>query len=143
MDQKPVDVGGIFLGLLLVVSMFGGGGQANGTPLLYSDFKEKVAEGSIKSVEISDTQIIGKTKNDEAFSTVPVANDPGLTQLLEKNGVKYSGKEADSGNILVYALIQILPFVLILGIAFFALRQVQKGGGPAGRWALASPRPRC
>ncbi|HBK16106.1 MAG TPA: cell division protein FtsH, partial [Erythrobacter sp.] len=40
--------------------------------------------------------------------------------------------EADNGNILLYALIQMLPFVLILGIAFFALRQVQKGGGAGG-----------
>ena len=32
--------GGIFLGLLLVVSMYGGGGSASGTQLLYSDFKE-------------------------------------------------------------------------------------------------------
>ncbi|HCC27472.1 MAG TPA: cell division protein FtsH, partial [Erythrobacter sp.] len=44
----------------------------------------------------------------------------------------YSGVEADNGNILLYALIQMLPFVLILGIAFFALRQVQKGGGAGG-----------
>ncbi|MBX7532596.1 ATP-dependent zinc metalloprotease FtsH [Qipengyuania sp. 1XM1-15A] len=124
--------GGVFLGLLLVVSLFGGGSQPAGTPLLYSDFKDKVAEGQIASVVISDEAIVGKTTGGEAFSTIPVRNDPKLTELLEENGVQYSGKEADNGNMLIYALIQILPFLLILGIAFFALRQVQKGGGAGG-----------
>ncbi|MBX7484002.1 ATP-dependent zinc metalloprotease FtsH [Qipengyuania qiaonensis] len=124
--------GGIFLALLMVVSVFGGGTGGNGTQLLYSDFRDKVAEGSVANVQISETKIVGEMKNGEQFSTIPVANDTSLPQLLEDNGVRYSGAEADSGNILLYALIQILPFVLILGIAFFALRQVQKGGGAGG-----------
>ena len=124
--------GGIFLALLMVVSFFGGSSSGNGTQLLYSDFRDKVAEGSVANVQISETQIVGEMKNGEQFSTIPVANDTSLPQLLEDNGVRYSGAEADNGNILLYALIQILPFVLILGIAFFALRQVQKGGGAGG-----------
>ena len=124
--------GGVFLGLLMLVSVFGGSSQASGTQILYSDFKDKVGQGTIQSVEISPNRITGVTKNDEQFNTVPVANDPSLTPLLEENGVQYSGVEAESGNLFVYALIQILPFVLILGIAFFALRQVQKGGGAGG-----------
>ncbi len=124
--------GGIFLALLMVVSLFGGGSSAPGAQILYSDFRDKVAEGSVASVEISESSIVGEMKNGEQFSTIPVANDTTLPQLLEDNGVRYSGVEADNGNILLYALIQMLPFVLILGIAFFALRQVQKGGGAGG-----------
>ena len=124
--------GGIFLALLMVVSVFGGGSSGAGTQIPYSDFRDKVAEGSVASVQISETQIAGEMKNGEQFSTIPVANDATLPQLLEDNGVRYSGVEAEGGNILLYALIQILPFVLILGIAFFALRQVQKGGGAGG-----------
>ena len=124
--------GGIFLALLMVVSVFGGGSSGGGAQILYSDFRDKVAEGSVASVQISDTSIVGEMKNGEQFSAIPVPNDTTLPQLLEDNGVRYSGVEADSGNLLLYALIQILPFVLILGIAFFALRQVQKGGGAGG-----------
>ena len=124
--------GGIFLALLMVVSVFGGGSSGAGAQIPYSDFRDKVAEGSVASVQISETQIAGEMKNGELFSTIPVANDATLPQLLEDNGVRYSGVEAEGGNILLYALIQILPFVLILGIAFFALRQVQKGGGAGG-----------
>ncbi|MFN2099695.1 ATP-dependent zinc metalloprotease FtsH [Altererythrobacter sp. MF3-039] len=121
--------GGIFLALLLVVSAFGNTGQPAGTQIGYSDFRDRVAEGSVKEVQIAPDKITGTLKNDEAFSTVPVGNDTQLTRLLDENGVKYSGQAADEPNLLLYILVQSLPFILILGIAFFALRQVQKGGG--------------
>ena len=121
--------GGVFLALLLTVSVFGSGNQAAGQSIRYSDFREMVEEGSVKEVQIAPDKITGTDNNDKPFSTVPIANDTGLTKLLDDNNVKYSGTEADDGNILLYILIQTLPFLLILGIAFFALRQVQKGGG--------------
>jgi len=121
--------GGIFLALMLAVSIIGGDTRTAGTPIPYSDFRSKVAEGSVKEVQIAPDKIIGVMKNDAAFSTVPVAGDTSLTALLEENGVEFSGAEAEEGNVLLYILIQTLPFLLILGIAFFALRQVQKGGG--------------
>ncbi|MGN6496301.1 MAG: ATP-dependent zinc metalloprotease FtsH [Tsuneonella sp.] len=121
--------GGIFLALLLVVSMFGQAGGPAGTPIRYSDFVDKVQAGEVKDVQISPDRITGTLKSGDAFSTVPVANDTRLTDKLDAQGVAYSGKEAEQPNMLLYLLIQSLPFVLILGIAFFALRQVQKGGG--------------
>jgi len=121
--------GGIFLALLLVVSMFSGTRDAVGSQLGYSDFRAKVAEGTVDEVQISPERISGKLKNGQAFSTVPVANDTTLTKLLDDNGVRYSGAEKQEMSVLAYILIQSLPFLLILGVAFFALRQVQKGGG--------------
>ena len=121
--------GGIFLALLLVVTMLGSRGDAPGPQIGYSDFRGRVAEGTVESVQISETKIVGKYKNGGTFSTVPVPNDPTLQPLLQDNGVKYEGKPTEEGNLLVYILVQTLPFLLILGIAFFALRQVQKGGG--------------
>src|SRR5690606_19042875 len=43
--------GGIFLALLMVVSMFGPRGDAAGS-IRYSDFRAKVAEGSVADVQI-------------------------------------------------------------------------------------------
>ncbi|MEJ2408590.1 MAG: ATP-dependent zinc metalloprotease FtsH [Novosphingobium sp.] len=120
--------GGIFLALLMVVSMFGARSET-GTIIPYSDFRARVAAGSVASVEISEERITGKFTNGDGFATVPVPNDTTLTQLLQDHDVKYSGKEAEQGSLLVYILAQTLPFLLIVGIAFFALRQVQKGGG--------------
>ena len=124
--------GGIFMALLLVVTMFGNAGQPNATLIDYSGFRDKVAEGSVAKVEISADTITGTMKNGETFSTVPVGNDSGLTKLLDENDVSYTGVARETMNPLLYILIQSLPFILILGIAFFALRQVQKGGGAGG-----------
>ncbi|TCD02078.1 ATP-dependent metallopeptidase FtsH/Yme1/Tma family protein [Erythrobacteraceae bacterium CFH 75059] len=124
--------GGIFMALLLVVSMFGSGGQAPGTQIGYSDFRQRVAAGAVQSVEIGENRITGTFRNNETFSTIPVANDTDLTRLLSENGVTYSGKAPQETNVLLLILVQSLPFLLILGIAFFALRQVQKGGGAGG-----------
>jgi cell division protease FtsH len=121
--------GGIFLALLLVVSMFNGQGQPAANTLKYSDFRAKVIEGSVKEVQIAPDKIAGTLDNGETFSTVPVANDTELTRLLDDNDVRYSGAQAEQMSLLTAILIQSLPFLLILGVAFFALRQVQKGGG--------------
>ncbi|MGD9472779.1 MAG: ATP-dependent zinc metalloprotease FtsH [Novosphingobium sp.] len=121
--------GAIFMALLLVVSLFGAGSQPGGAEITYSDFRSKVAEGSVKSVEIAPGSITGTMKNDQPFSTVPIPDDTDLPRLLEDNNVEFSGKAADEPNLLLYILFQSLPFLLIMGIAFFALRQMQKGGG--------------
>ena len=124
--------GGIFLALLLAVSLFGGPREAPGTAILYSDFKDKVAEGSVAEVQIAPDRISGVLKNEERFTTTPVPGDVNLTTQLEDAGVEYTGTQPEQMNVLLVVLIQALPFLLILGIAFFALRQVQKGGGAGG-----------
>ncbi|ANU06422.1 ATP-dependent zinc metalloprotease FtsH [Paraurantiacibacter namhicola] len=124
--------GGIFLALLLVVQMVGGPREEPGTQIAYSDFRKQVAEGSVESVKIAPDKIAGKLKNGNTFSTVPVENDTNLPVLLEENGVTFSGAAEEKMSVLTVILIQSLPFLLILGIAFFVLRQVQKGGGAGG-----------
>ena len=120
---------GIFLALLLAVSMFGSRSESAGSSIPYSDFRAKVAEGSVAEVQVGEERIAGRMKNGESFTTIPIPNDTGLPQLLTENRVKYAGRAPDEPNLLLYILIQALPFMLILGVAFFALRQMQKGGG--------------
>jgi cell division protease FtsH len=121
--------GGIFLALLLVVTMFSGAGKPSGTPIPYSDFRAAVAEGEVQDVQMSSDSITGTLKNGDGFTTVPVPNDVGITKLMEDNGVRFTGKARESQSVLLFILMNSLPFILILGIAFFALRQMQKGGG--------------
>ena len=121
--------GGIFLALVLLVSMFGNAGAPAGKEIGYSTFRENVEAGTVKEVTISSELITGTMDNGDAFTTVPVTSDTRLTELLDANGVAYTGTVPERMNPLLYVLIQSLPFLLILGIAFFALRQVQKGGG--------------
>jgi cell division protease FtsH len=99
--------GGIFLALLMVVSMFSARSEV-GTSVRYSDFRTKVAEGSVSEVQIGQERIVGKYKNGDSFTTIPIPNDTTLPQLLQDNGVKYAGKAADEPNLLIYILVQAL-----------------------------------
>ncbi len=123
---------GVVFALLLVVSMVEGRNTVSaGTGIAYSDFRSKVQEGQVKEVAIGPDRIVGTLNNDQKFATIPV-NDPGLTALLDDYNVKYSGKAEDQPSFWMILLYQSLPFLLILGVAFFVLRQMQKGGGASG-----------
>ena len=56
--------GGIFLALLLVVTMFSNAGQTTGAAIRYSDFRAAVAEGEVQDVQMSAELITGKLKQD-------------------------------------------------------------------------------
>ena len=121
--------GGIFLALFVTVSLLNNRGEGNVRQIAYSDFRARVAEGAVSDAAVSETKISGHLKTGDAFTTLSVPHDPGLTQLMQDKGVRYSGKAPEEPNMLLYILAQSLPFVLILGVAFLALKQVQKGGG--------------
>ena len=123
---------GVMVALLLVVSIFSGSGADAAKGISYSSFREKITAGEVKSVVISSDRITGQLESGEAFATVPIASDKDLITLLEEKGVDYQGKAAEQPSLLMYLLINALPFLLILGIAFFVLRQMQKGGGAGG-----------
>ena len=121
----------IIVALLLVASIFGGSSDtAKG--ISYSSFRDKVEAGEVKSVAIAPERISGKLQNDEAFVTVPIPGDNSLYPLLDEKGVDVQGKAEEQPSLILILLYQALPFLLILGIAFFVLRQMQKGGGAGG-----------
>jgi cell division protease FtsH len=119
----------VMVAVLLVVSIFSGAATEPAQGISYSSFREKVSAGAVKSVSIAPDRIVGKLDNGEAFATVPVPDDGTLYQLLEEKNVDVQGKQAEQPSLLMYLLINALPFMLILGIAFFVLRQMQKGSG--------------
>jgi len=121
--------GSVLLALFLVVSMLAARGEGAGAQIGYSDFRAKVTQGVVAEVEVGDTHINGKMKNGDKFTTIPIPNDTTLAPLLQANGVKYSGKAPDEQNILIYMLVQVLPFLLIISVGVFVMRQMQKGGG--------------
>ena len=123
---------GVLVALVLFVSMFENKGAAlSGTGIAYSEFRSKVQDGAVKEVAIAPDRITGVLTNNQKFSTVPV-NDPNLPGLLNDYGVKYSGQQEEQPSFWMILVYQSLPFLLILGIAFFVLRQMQKGGGASG-----------
>jgi cell division protease FtsH len=124
----------ILVGLLAFVMMFEGrNAAAQGNQISYSSFIAKVDEGSVKSVQISDEAIAGTLSNGDAFRTFKVP-DATLMDRLSKANVDVSGKPEEGASIWLILLYQALPFVLMIGLAIFVMRQMQKnsGGGAMG-----------
>ena len=124
--------GSIALVLALLITVFNPRGDAAATQLSYSDFLAKVQAGDVASVQVGETKILGKYKDDKPFVTTPIPNDTRLPGLLQASNVKYDGKAPEESSLLVVLLIQVLPVLLFLGLAVFVLRQMQKGGGAGG-----------
>ena len=120
----------ILLGLALFVTVIGGRGTASaGNQISYSQFLDKVDDGSVKSANLSATVVTFKTSAGETFRADRVLPDPGLLQKLRDRKVDTSGKPEEGPSIWQYLLVQSLPFLIFLGLAFFVLRQMQKSSG--------------
>jgi cell division protease FtsH len=121
---------GILLALILFVQIVDGGrgGGAGSGAIAYSDFLNKVDTGAVKEVAIGKEVITGKLTSGEAFRTNTIS-DPQLTTRLRDHAVQFTGAPEQQTSIWIYLLMQSLPFLLILGIAFFIMRQMQKNAG--------------
>ncbi len=120
---------GILLGVLLFVQVAGGGTSRPADAIAYSDFLNRVEEGSVKQVVIGKETITGRLTNNETFRTTAPPSDPQLVQRLRDRGVSFAAEPEQQTSLWMYILIQSLPFLLILGIAFFVMRQMQKNAG--------------
>jgi cell division protease FtsH len=120
---------GILLALVLFVQIIDGGGRssaANG--IQYSDFLNRVDEGLVKSVTIGKDVVSGELTNGEKFRTY-APQDVQLVDRLKDKGVAFSAEPEQQTSVWLILLYQSLPFLLILGIAFFVMRQMQKNAG--------------
>ncbi|HET7839502.1 MAG TPA: ATP-dependent zinc metalloprotease FtsH, partial [Rectinemataceae bacterium] len=120
--------------------------QADDSVVPYSVFKQKIADGEIKRVEMDTTYFTGYpdaakapqptlspgTRNPAVVKTVPVA-DPSFTTLLDQKGVVYSASPRESNAVLSFVLNWILP----LAFMFFLWRVVFKRIGNVNNNVLA------
>ena len=109
----------------------------------YNEFLEMVEEGRVERVEIGDSQITIIPKSDNGnnpFLQQPeityytgLVQDDTLTQYLKDNGVEIYGEVPDnSGLLLSILLTYVLPFVAIIILFNFLMKQMSGGGGPMG-----------
>ena len=119
----------IVLGLILAVSLIGGGsGDQDASAIAYSDFIEEVEQGTVESVEIRGQELVGRLSNGEQFTTY-APEDPGLVERLEEQGVTFNAQPEEQRSLLSAILINMLPMLLLIGIWIFFMRQMQSGAG--------------
>ncbi len=105
----------------------------------YTEFSRQLDQGNVARVEVFDDKRLegdfrapvtqdGRTA--KSFQVLlPVANSEVFVKRLEDAGVPITAKEPKGG--ITAIIIAALPWIVILGLWFFLLRQLQAGGSRA------------
>ncbi|MGR8933985.1 MAG: ATP-dependent zinc metalloprotease FtsH [Gammaproteobacteria bacterium] len=99
----------------------------------YSQFIEAVRAGQVQQVTIDDSTIKGVLQSGERFTTY-APNDPHLVDDLLANGVVVKANPPEQQSLLTQIFISWFPMLLLIGVWFFFMRQMQ--GGAGGRGAM-------
>jgi len=123
---------------VVIMSLFTGVGGRNATSqeFNYTDFMQQVQTGQVEEVTISGREITGSFKSGERFMTYsPETDNSALIGELIKGKVRISGKAPEKQSFLAQIFIHWFPFLLLIGVWIFFMRQMQGGGG--GRGAMS------
>ena len=103
------------------------------TDIGYSDLLDKIEAGQVQDATIQGNDVHGHLKGskDEFHTTISGSTADNLAKELHAAKTHFELKDPQSNNFLVQALISIGPFVLLIGIWFFFMRQMQAGGNKA------------
>jgi cell division protease FtsH len=105
----------------------------------YSDFRKQLDGGNVAKVIVFEgkrlegefrTPVVQDDRPAKGFTVLlPVANSEAFFQELEEANIPITAKEPKGG--ITTFLIAALPWIVILGLWFFLLRQMQAGGSRA------------
>ena len=112
------------------------------TGLSYSDFVKQVEEKGVREVVISGQTITGLSTSGEKFQTYAPVYDDKLVDQLIVNDVKIDVKEPEGRSVLVDILVNTIPFLLIIGLWIYIMRQMQGGGGKGGPMSFGKSKAR-
>ncbi len=101
-------------------------------PYTYSQFIKSVDRGEVKRVLIQDREIQGITKDKKKFVTYLPMNDQLLLSQLIKKNVSVKGIPPEKQSLLIRILISWAPFLLLIAVWIFFMRQMQGGGAGKG-----------
>ena len=118
--------------LITVFSNFGAH-QSDVQSYSYSQFVQAVNEDKVSSVVIQGHEIKGVTKDRKNFTTyLPMEDQALLNQLMTKD-VSVKGEPPKQQSMFLHILISWLPFLILIFVWVFFMRQMQgggRGGGP-------------
>lgn len=135
---------GLIIAVVLLFQLMNSSLVSGQKPLIYSEFKQKVAAGEVASVALFDTYAVvrptdgglktlneGAKKDDTqytAWRVQVVRDDRGLIDLLEANKVKYEAQYANGcdGESLAG---WIFPLLMLLLLWQFVFRRMNLSGG--------------
>ena len=120
----------MFLMILVVIAMLRQG-QPAAQEISYTQFRTQLEAGQIETVTIEEGHITGTTTGGEPFATFAPAVTGDLLAELEAKGVEVSARPARESPIWQQVFLYWMPFLILIGLWVFFLRQMQAGGGKA------------
>ena len=130
---------------IILLSVFSNFSQqsSRSSQIIYSDFIDQVKQGMIDNVTISGREISGKTRSSQAFKTYsPETSNTALIGDLLDNKVSIQAKPPEQPSLLMNIFISWFPFLLLIGIYVFFMRQMQGGGGGRGAMSFGKSKAR-
>ena len=113
------------------------------TELSYSGFIEMVKQGQIKEATINGRDITGKLGNGSDYSTYsPETNNTAMVGTLLEHNVEIRASAPEGQSLLMQIFISWFPFLLLIGIWVFFMRQMQGGGGGRGAMSFGKSKAR-
>jgi cell division protease FtsH len=99
--------------------------------ITYSQFRQELAQGSVKSVTMQANRIRGKYVDGGGTFRTVAPRDDGLVPYLLKHKVDIQVVPEDDNPWYLTALVSWLPMIFLIAIFVFFMRQMQAGGGKA------------
>ena len=130
---------------LILLSVFSNFSQRStmGTELAYSDFIGQVKNGNVAEVDLSGREIKGKTRDMKSFTSYsPETDNRSMIGDLLENNVRINAKAPEQPSLLMNIFISWFPFLLLIGIWIFFMRQMQGGGGGRGAMSFGKSKAR-
>ncbi|NRA30464.1 MAG: ATP-dependent metallopeptidase FtsH/Yme1/Tma family protein [Parvularculaceae bacterium] len=120
----------IAVALMLIYFFSSATPQSSARELDYTQFRTAVEQGQISKAVIDDDNVSGQLSTGENF-VVAVPSGDSAAELLYDSKVQVEVVPEQRPSILLSLLFNLLPVLLILGIIYFAMRQMQAGSGKA------------
>jgi cell division protease FtsH len=128
--------------ILLLVALFNllqpSQGASGAQEVSYTQFIQRVETDQINQVTIDGDTIM--TGDGSVRAYIP-ENDAGMYDILRENDVDISTRPADSGFNLFSVLLSWFPFLLLIGVWIYFMRQMQ-GGGRGGAMGFGKSKAR-
>ena len=129
--------------VLLSVFQNFGDRSSTGQELIYSDFLTQVKQGQVSEVMIEGQNITGKMSSGSLFTTYsPETSNSALIGDLENANVAIIGKPPERPSLLTQIFISWFPFIVLIGLWVFFMRQMQGGGGGRGAMSFGKSKAR-
>lgn len=111
--------------------------------LSYTQFISEVKQRRVASATIDGRQIQGRFTDDRPFDTYsPETDNRALIGDLLDAGVDIRAQPPQETGLMIQLLINWFPFLLLIGVWIFFMRQMQGGGGGRGAMSFGKSKAR-